>query len=351
MPTVTVVVPCYKYGSYVTAAVTSILANTLVDLEIIVVDDASPDDSWSVVRRLPELDPRIRVKRNETNLGLIATANENVMSATGDYVVLLSADDALAPGWLDRAVAALEDHPEATFAYGRFVPFSADVPAVDVSGPARVTVHRGHDWLAARAASAMYLLASPEAVVRTSAQHAVGPYDPKLTHTSDMELWIRLASVGDVVQVIGPPAAMYRVSPASMSRSAQDRRLNHLLWSLEAFEAWHVFAEGRIDDRDKLLANAKWALGMRALQIAFDCLIEDPQSDDVDELCGFAVHCDRRLAAWTRRIRTLRSRPRLRPVLRPLRTYVGVRRLLPLRLIAQVSKRYASNRMAYRPGR
>src|SRR2546430_2944744 len=100
MPTVSVVVPCYKYGHYVTDCVTSILTNTEVELDVLVIDDASPDDSWEVVRRLPELDPRIRVRRNERNLGLIGTANSGVMAATGEYVVLISADDALAPGWL-----------------------------------------------------------------------------------------------------------------------------------------------------------------------------------------------------------------------------------------------------------
>ena len=119
MASVTVVVPCYKYGRYVTECVTSILANTEVDIDIHVIDDASPDDSWSVVQRLPELDERIRVERNERNLGLIGTANAGVLTAPGDYVILLSADDALAPGWLDRAVAVLENNPRAALAYGR----------------------------------------------------------------------------------------------------------------------------------------------------------------------------------------------------------------------------------------
>ena len=177
-----------------TDCVTSLLANTEVDLDILVVDDASPDDSWSVVQRLPELDSRVRVTRNEHNQGLIGTANAAIMAATGDYVVLISADDAVTPGWLDRGVAFLEENPRAVLVYGPTRRFSGKLPDLHIKRRVQPVVHDGHDWIEQACDQGVTAVLSPEVIVRTSAQHEVGGYRPELPNSSDMEMWLRLAS-------------------------------------------------------------------------------------------------------------------------------------------------------------
>ena len=295
MPTVSVVVPCYKYGQYVTGCVTSLLENSEVDLDILVVDDASPDDSWSVVERLPQLDPRVRVQRNEQNQGLIATANAAIMAATGDYVVLLSADDAHAPGWLDRGVSYLERNPQVVLAYGPARHFTGSVPVVHKQRPVDAVVYSGHDWLKARCTQGFPEIYSPEAIVRTTAQHEIGGYRPELPYSSDMEMWMRLASVGDVVRVGGPVAALYRVSAQSMSQVARAHLISELEFCRDAFDAWYEFADGRVPDRDPLLAAAKNALARRAVRRAKVALLADALSGEFDDLCKFALECD---AVW-----------------------------------------------------
>ena len=96
-PSVTVVVPCYNYGHYLPRALATVLEQPGVDVDAIVIDDASPDGSGAVVRELAAGDERIRAIVHERNCGHIATYNEGLEQATGDYVVLMSADDALAP--------------------------------------------------------------------------------------------------------------------------------------------------------------------------------------------------------------------------------------------------------------
>src|SRR5947209_515437 len=110
-PSVTVIIPCHNYGHYVSTAVQSVLDQPGVDVEAIVIDDASTDESAEVVRGLAAADPRVRAILHRRNAGHIATYNEGLEQATGDYVVLLSADDALTPGSLARATALLETHP------------------------------------------------------------------------------------------------------------------------------------------------------------------------------------------------------------------------------------------------
>jgi glycosyltransferase involved in cell wall biosynthesis len=317
MPTVSVVVPCYRYGHHVTECVTSLLANTEVDLDILVIDDASPDDSWSVVQRLPELDPRIRVHRNEANRGLIPTANSGVLAATGDYVVLLSADDVQAHGWLDRGVALLEANPRAVLAYGPVLRFAGVVPEVRTGRGSRPVVHRGLDWIGRACATGINGIVCPEAIVRTSAQHRVGGYRADLPYTSDMEMWLRLASIGDVVQDRGDFAAFTRVSPQSMSAVAESSMIRILEIRRDAFNAWHEYAHDLVPGSDALLARAHHTLARTAMSRAYVAFLSDPSNDgEADTMGKFAMDLDPGWAAHSvRRLDALRSRPSVRRAL------------------------------------
>jgi glycosyltransferase involved in cell wall biosynthesis len=319
MPTVSVVVPCYRYGRLVTDCVSSLLANTNVGLDILVVDDASPDDSWSVVERLPLLDPRIRVQRNEQNQGLIATANAGIMAAKGDYVVLISADDALAPGWLDRGVSFLEDNPRAALVYGRVRRFSGPVPRLRLKRRVRPAVHSGRDWIEQSCVRGVTPVSSPEAIVRTAAQHEVGGYRPDLPYSSDMDMWLRLASIGDVVHLDGAFAAFYRVHAQSMSRVVYGNMLKELEVRRDAFGAWYGFAEGRVPDRASLLAEAKRTLAKRAVRRAYLAFLQDPAGSQFRDLCAFAVDNDPdRAGPHVERLRSMAVRGWARQLRRPL---------------------------------
>jgi glycosyltransferase involved in cell wall biosynthesis len=324
VPTVSVVVPCYKYGRYVTECVTSLLANTEVDLDILVVDDASPDDSWSVVQRLPDLDSRVRVTRNEHNQGLIGTANAAIMAATGDYVVLISADDAVTPGWLDRGVAFLEKSPRAVLVYGPTRRFSGELPDLHIKRRVRPVVHDGHEWIARACDQGVTAVLSPAVIVRTSAQHEVGGYRPELPNSSDMEMWLRLASIGDIVRVGGPVAAFYRVSAESMSRSVYENPLLELEVRRDAFDFWYAFADDRVSNRDALMAKATNSLARRAIRRAYVAFLQDPDGNPFESLCAFALANDptwaaprvARLRSFRHRVWALRLRRCLIPVTR-----------------------------------
>ncbi len=106
-PTVSVVIPCYNYGRYLPECVASVTAQPGVELEIIIVDDASTDGSQDVARALAAADPRIRLLLHAENARHIITYNDGLALATGDYVVLLSADDLLAPGSLARSTSLM----------------------------------------------------------------------------------------------------------------------------------------------------------------------------------------------------------------------------------------------------
>src|SRR3954452_6789000 len=89
-----VVVPCYRYGHFLQDAVDSVLDDPTLDVRVLIVDDASPDDSAERARELARRDPRIEVAVHPENRGHIATYNEGLLEwCDADYTVLLSADD------------------------------------------------------------------------------------------------------------------------------------------------------------------------------------------------------------------------------------------------------------------
>lgn len=287
-PTVSVVIPCYNYGRFLPTAVRSVLDQKDVDVEVIVIDDASPDGSAAVARELA-LDDRVRAIVHPTNRGHIVTANEGLDQATGDYLVLLSADDALTPGSLARATALLDAQPSVGFVYGFPVTIGDEPPIV--SGHVRNwTIWTGREWITRRCRTGRNCILSPEVVVRTSVQRAIGRYDANLPHTGDFEMWLRAASVSDVGRINGPPQAFYRVHSESMMRTVHAGHVIDLEGRLAAFEKVMSDPAATIDHRDTLLAIAKRSLAALALECTSSAYDHGRATvEPVDEYLAFAA--------------------------------------------------------------
>ncbi len=102
--------PVYNGEAFVREAVRSILSQTFTDFELLAIDDGSADASAATLESFA--DPRIRLVRNEANLGLIATLNRGIELAQGDYVLRMDCDDLSLPKRLQRQVEFMDAHPE-----------------------------------------------------------------------------------------------------------------------------------------------------------------------------------------------------------------------------------------------
>ncbi len=222
MSSVSVVIPCYRYGHFLEAAVHSVLNNQSgVDVRVLIIDDASPDDSAEVAERIAASTPHVDVIVHPTNKGNIATYNEGLLEwADGDYCLLMSADDRATPGALRRAGDLLDAHPEVGFAYGRSLWVADGAPLPSTRTTVRGwSVWSGQWWLERRFRQAENPITSPEIVVRTSLQKRVGGYDPHVPYAADMEMYMRLAAYADVGFLRGVDQAYYRVHGENMSKA------------------------------------------------------------------------------------------------------------------------------------
>ena len=115
VPRFSVVVPAYNGSETIAATIESVLGQTETDLELIVVDDGSADDTVAVVSRFRS-DPRVTLIEQE-NQGTAAARNTGIAAAQGEYVAFLDNDDLWMPEYLAEAGAALDREPDAGFAY------------------------------------------------------------------------------------------------------------------------------------------------------------------------------------------------------------------------------------------
>jgi glycosyltransferase involved in cell wall biosynthesis len=208
MPRVSAAIITHNRARYLADAITSVLAQTVTDLELIVVDDGSTDDTPDVVA--PYLD-RIRYVRQERR-GKAAARNAAVELARGELIAFCDSDDSWYPDRLERQLAALEQQPHVGMVHGH-------VDVVDTVGrplPDRTAAMR--DLFGAahrpRATYASYAFdcrcMSSTILVPRAVFEAVGLYDPELP-IEDYDFYLRLVLDFDVLFLDEPALAKYRV--------------------------------------------------------------------------------------------------------------------------------------------
>ncbi len=302
MATVQVLVPCYNYGMYLEACVRSVLDQERVDVDVLVIDDCSSDDTPRVAARLEQADRRVRFIRHESNRGHIATYNEGIAQIRGDYFVLLSADDLLTPGSLARATDLMEANPSVGMVYGQPISLYGTIPPEPRTDATGWSVWPGREWARLVCEAGKNFVVSPEAVVRTRIQERIGGYNAELPHSADMELWLKIAGIADIGRVKGADQAYYRVHASSMQRTVHRGYLFDLEGRRDAFRSAFEKEAGNLDDAGILHATAKRSLAAIAIRHARrECAGGDPDIGLVDRYRSFALDLDPAIAssgAW-----------------------------------------------------
>ena len=282
MSSVSVFVPCYNYGRFLEASVRSALDQPGVDVRVLVLDDTSTDETPAVAERL-SADRRVSYVRHRTNQGHIATYNEGIEWADGDYVVLLSADDLLAPGALRRATDLLDPHPSVAFAYGDVIRFSSESPlppARTGQGRRSWRIWPGEKWIERSCRTGRNFVAASGVVVRTSVHKEAGGYRPELPRTGDRELWLRLAAYGDVGRLRGCDQAYHRRHDINMSGSSLASGLQRIAQRRAAFDFFFDSCAARLGDPQRLRRLADDSLARWAVRMV--CAALDEGRSDVD---------------------------------------------------------------------
>lgn len=224
-PLVSVCIPVYNCEAFIEAAIRSVLAQTFQDFEIVVVDNASPDRTVEVVSGIK--DCRIRLIRNETNLGPCKNWNISMEQARGKYIKMVGADDILYKDCLAEKVAILEGDRENKIAMvctrRDIIDAAGQVMLRDRGWPAQSSALRlsGREAIRKMARAGRNLLGEPVCVFfRRSDALDLGGFNPEIYRTLpfclDWDLWCRLLQRGDLA-VCGNTLCAFRVNAGSES--------------------------------------------------------------------------------------------------------------------------------------
>ena len=122
MPRISVILPAYNCAAFIHTSIASVLAQTMSDFELVIVDDGSTDETGRIVQGYE--DKRIVFLKNEKNCGIGRALNNGIAAARADLIARLDADDIMLPWRLERQVQFLEINPRVTIIRFAHVPFS-----------------------------------------------------------------------------------------------------------------------------------------------------------------------------------------------------------------------------------
>lgn len=287
MASVDVAIPNYNYGRFLRSCVESVQKQDIAELRILIIDNASTDDSAAIARDIAAADPRVELRLRAKNLGPHASFNEAIDWAELDYFTILCSDDYLPAGSMKRATSALDRYPDANLAFGETLFVQGEetpAPHID-AGTIGEHYLTGHAFLHSFCATGRSPVSGPMTVVRTRAQKHLGYYRSDIPHTDDMEMWMRFGAFGAVVK-LDDVQSVVRIHGANQSAVLQN--VHH--WNLEAEAAFEAFfaTQGRsLHNAEELLQLARRSLSDRAYWCAFSHLVRgDP---GVRDLIGFAL--------------------------------------------------------------
>jgi len=230
-PKVSVIIPCYNLGQYLPDAVESVVNSTMKDVEIVIVDDASTDQSGKVAEDLAARHSVVKVVHNKENQYLAGALNTGIEASTGRYIVPLDADNMISDAALGILSKALDDSRGVDITYGaaKFVLEDGVTPDQGVSPDGISGWPRDFSF----ASQMMHRNQIPSTCMyRRKVWERSGGYRLRCRTAEDAEFWTRVSSLGFAPRLVtNIPTLIYRQRQDSMSRVEAD-------WKWEGWVPW-----------------------------------------------------------------------------------------------------------------
>lgn len=210
---VSIIVPCYNQAQYLEEALQSVLDQTYINWECIIINDGSPDHTEEIAKEWVNKDSRFKYL-NKENGGLSSARNFGISQSTGAFILPLDADDKIAPDYVSLAVQSFQEDTSLKVVYCKVEKFGEEQGLWQLPDFSRTTLVRGNMIFC----SAMY---------KKVDWIAVGGYDENLIYgLEDWEFWIAILKKDGEVKCIDYLGFFYRIKKASMIKSLHADRIN-----------------------------------------------------------------------------------------------------------------------------
>lgn len=219
MPKISVIIPVYNVGNYLAKCLDSVLNQTFGDFEAICVNDGSTDNCASILEEYARKDSRIKVISQE-NQGVASARNNGLQQARGEYVSFLDSDDEIAPQFFEKLYRALQEHPEAQFAWCQLT--EGLVPPQWKEGSRNFECYT--DLLSRQLCRQKpKIMGICTKLYRKELLQGLF-FEPKLTIGEDLILWFQLLSRAKAAVFVPQTMYFYRCRPDSATRRPLTRK-------------------------------------------------------------------------------------------------------------------------------
>jgi len=211
MPAVSVITPAYNVEPYLADAIASVLAQTVTDLELVIVDDGSTDSTFAIASDYARRDSRVRLLR-QPNGGISKARNHAMRIGSGAVFAIFDSDDIWAPTYLERQLAILDEHPDVDIVTGN---------AWFLGGP--LNGQPARPWPDRRPTPDLQRMLTDETAVfimsifRRRVYDKLGGFDESLRTNEDYDFWLRAAIAGHRFHRNDEPLGWYRRRDDSLS--------------------------------------------------------------------------------------------------------------------------------------
>lgn len=241
-PLISVILPVYNGSRFLKQTIDSILSQTYTNFELIIVDDASTDDSRSIIDAYD--DSRIHRLYLAQNLNVCNSSNTAFAQAAGEYVALIGHDDMWHPQKLEKQLAYMEAHPECGACFTKCNVINEKNESI-TAGPFNIMENDSRFRLIEFLFYNHNHLCAPSAFIKSSVLREAGCYDYALLYLQDYDLWLRILTRQDI-WILEEPLTNYRIitdteSNLSVIDDTGKPRMHHetiyvqekLLWNMD----------------------------------------------------------------------------------------------------------------------
>lgn len=266
-PLVSIVIPAYNNADYLESTLTSVLAQTYENLEVIIADHASTDGTRAIALRFTS-DARVTLLDTEAGGGAERNWNRVSRAATGEYIKLVCGDDLLQPEIVERQLAALESSRGAVLAASpRDIIDASDTPVIRERGlKGLLGRHSGTNAVRATVRQGTNVFGEPGCVLmRRDILERIGWWDGRFPYLIDEATYAGVLLHGDFVG-IGPSLAAFRVSDSQWSVRLTKQQAEQAI----AFHDWiHEHRPDVVSNTDRVLGNVRARINARMRRVAY----------------------------------------------------------------------------------
>jgi glycosyltransferase involved in cell wall biosynthesis len=231
---VSIITPVHNSFSHIEDTINSVLDQTFLDWELILIDDKSADNGLSILKKFVEQDPRIRLLTNSENRGAAISRNRGIEAANGRYIAFLDSDDLWDPNKLERQLEFMtsKNYPFTFTAYRKF----KDNKTVGIQEVPEKVSHR--ELLKTCSIGCLTAMYDTEVLGKV--------YMPDISRRQDFALWLKILKMTPYAYGLNVPLAKYRLRPNSISgnkfkAATYQWRVYREFENLSFFEASYYF--------------------------------------------------------------------------------------------------------------